>query len=149
MSSTTGVNVEPILDPVEEIERRGFSRYDVFRDWVDLMLAALQRDDDTYLETLGRYDRDGTHDRERGERVPDLFASAFSELMAARTRRGEMTIADPACGSGDCSFLPLAIRTRRRSASGRTQTSSVRRWPRSTSASSTSTGRWSGAIRSP
>ena len=80
MSSTVGVDVEGILDPLETIEHRGFGRYDVFRDWIDLMLSALQRDDDAYLDTLGRYDRDGN--RDRGERVPDLFATAFSELMA-------------------------------------------------------------------
>ena len=52
----------------------------MFRDWIDLMLSALQRDDDAYLDTPSRYDRDG--DRNRGERVPDLFATVFSELMA-------------------------------------------------------------------
>ena len=81
MSNTVGVDVKGILDPLETIERRGFGRYDVFRDWIELMLSALQRDDDTYLDILGRYDRDG--DRDRGERIPDLFATAFAELMAA------------------------------------------------------------------
>ena len=52
MSSTVGVDIEGILDPLETIERRGFGRYDVFRDWVDLMLSALQRDDDAYQEML-------------------------------------------------------------------------------------------------
>ena len=51
MSNT--FDVERILDPLETIGRRGFGRYDVFRDWVDLMLSALQRDEDAYLETLG------------------------------------------------------------------------------------------------
>ena len=44
------------------------------------MLSALQRDDDAYLDTLGRYDR--------GEHVPDLFATAFSELMVAMNETG-------------------------------------------------------------
>lgn len=83
MSSTVGVDVEAILDPLETIERRGFGRYDVFRDWVDLMLSALQRDDDAYLDTLDRYDRD------RGERIPDLFVTAFSELMATMDETGQ------------------------------------------------------------
>ena len=42
MRSTTGVDVEEVLDPLETIERRGFGRYDVFCDWIDLMLSALQ-----------------------------------------------------------------------------------------------------------
>ena len=85
MGST--IDVEAILDPLETIERRGFGRYDVFRDWIDLMLSALQRDDGAYHETLDRYDRDG--DRDRGERVPDLFATAFSELMATMDETGQ------------------------------------------------------------
>ena len=84
MSSAVGIVIKPILDPLEAIERRGFGRYDVFRDWIDLMLSALQRDDDAYLDTLSRYDRDG----HRGERIPDLFATAFSELMAAMEETG-------------------------------------------------------------
>ena len=54
MSSAVGVDVKLILNPLEEIGRRGFSRYNIFRDWIDLMLSALQRDDDAYLETLSR-----------------------------------------------------------------------------------------------
>ena len=92
MSSAVGVDVEPILDPLEEIERRGFSHYDVFRDWIGLMLSALQRDDDAYLDTLSRYDRDG--DRDRGECVPDLFATALSELMAAIDETGRDVLGD-------------------------------------------------------
>ena len=87
MSSTVGVDVEEILDPLETIQRRGFSRYDVFRDWIDLILSALQRDDDAYLDTLSRYDRDDDYDQ--GERVPDLFATAFLELMSAMNETGQ------------------------------------------------------------
>lgn len=78
-----GVNVDtkPILDPLETITSRGFGRYDVFRDWVELMLASLQRDDDTYLDILAGYDRG--HDRDEGSRNADLFSIAFGELMAA------------------------------------------------------------------
>lgn len=73
--------VDGILDPLETIAGRGFSRYDVFRDWVRLMLCALQRDDDPYLEIIDEYDRG--RDRDHGERNADLFALAFGELMDA------------------------------------------------------------------
>ena len=85
MSSAVGVDVQLILDLLETIKHREFDRYDVFHDWIDLMLSALQRDD-AYLETLSRYDRGGDHDR--GKRVPDLFATGFSELMAAMDETG-------------------------------------------------------------
>lgn len=74
-------DVSPVIKPLEVIESRGFGGYDVFRDWVRLMLAALQRDDDTYLDILDGYDRG--HDREVGERNADLFSKAFGELMSA------------------------------------------------------------------
>lgn len=81
------VDTDRVLDPLESVASRGFSRYDVFRDWVTLMLAALQRDDDTYLDVLEGYDRG--RDRDRGERNADLFATAFGELQdeMARTNR--------------------------------------------------------------
>ena len=87
MSSTVDVDVKGILDPLETIERRGFGRYDVFRDWGNLLLSALQRDDDAYLDTLDRYDCDS--DRDRGDRIPDLFATAFAELMAMMDETGQ------------------------------------------------------------
>lgn len=78
---TDDVDLTPVLTPLETIQRRGFNQYDVFRDWVELILAALQRDDDQYLAILEDYDRDREYDR--GDRVPDLFAEAFGELQAA------------------------------------------------------------------
>lgn len=83
MAQSTQTDVQPVLAPLETIAGRGFSRYDVFRDWTRLMLAALQRDDDTYLGILDDYDRDTGRERKRGARVADLFSEAFGELMAA------------------------------------------------------------------
>lgn len=65
--------------PLETIAGRGFVTYGVFRDWTELMLAALQDDDETYLDVLEEYDRG--RDRDRGERNADLFAQAFGELQ--------------------------------------------------------------------
>ena len=74
-------HVNAVLAPLERIESSGFGRYDVFRDWVRLMLAAIQRDDDRYLDILDDWDRG--RDRDRGDRVPDLFSEAFGKLMEA------------------------------------------------------------------
>jgi len=73
------IDVKPVLDPLREIESRGYNRYNVFRDWVSLMLYALQRKDDPYLDILEDYDRG--RDRDRGNRTPDLFSEAYGELM--------------------------------------------------------------------
>lgn len=75
------VPVDDVVEPLETIVRRGFSEYDVFRDWTELMLAALQDDDETYLDILEEYDRGA--DRDRGNRNADLFAEAFGELQRA------------------------------------------------------------------
>lgn len=49
----------------------------MFRDWLDLMLYALQRRDDPYLEIVNQY----SNDRPDGEREADYFAEAFSQLQ--------------------------------------------------------------------
>lgn len=71
---------DAVLKPLTEITRHGYSRFDVFRDWTRLMVHALDRDDDAYLDVLDRY-TGGAHDR--GDRPADLFAAAFGELRAA------------------------------------------------------------------
>jgi len=69
-----------------------------------LMLAALQRDDDTYLDILDDYDRG--RDRSRGDRAADLFSEAFAELLAEmeRTNRDVLGDAYEAFGMQDDSF---------------------------------------------
>lgn len=76
---TDDVDLDPVLTPLDETRRQGHNRYDVFHDWVQLMLAALQRDDDEYLDILDEYDRG--RDRGRGDRPADLFTEAFGELQ--------------------------------------------------------------------
>jgi len=80
------VPTDDVLAPLETIAGRGFSAYNVFRDWTELMLAALQKDDETYLDVLEEYDRG--KDRDRGERNADLFAQAFGELQATMRETG-------------------------------------------------------------
>lgn len=66
-----------ILKELTAIVHRGYNTHDVFRDWLDLMVYALQRDDDNYLKIVHRY-----HNQEpQGEREIDRFANAFGLLM--------------------------------------------------------------------
>lgn len=69
--------VDPIIERLEEIERHERSRYDVFTDWVDLMLYSLQGDDEHYLDFVDKYD----NDRPEGERAVDLYSQAFGNLQ--------------------------------------------------------------------
>lgn len=69
--------VEPVVQNLEAVERLGHSRYDVFTDWVDLMLYSLQRDDENYLDIVDKYD----NDLPEGERPVDRYSEAFGELQ--------------------------------------------------------------------
>jgi hypothetical protein len=51
--------------------------YTVFEDWLDLMLYALERDDEQYLEVVEKYDNEA----ERGNREIDYFTEAFGQLQ--------------------------------------------------------------------
>lgn len=65
-----------ILKPLDRIASRGYHISSVFRDWVALMLYALCRQEEYYLEVMGRY----KNDAEPGKREADYFASAFAGL---------------------------------------------------------------------
>lgn len=75
------IDIDSVLDPLREIESRGFGRYNLYRDWVELMLYSLQREDDPYLDILDDYDHGNDYDQ--GDRPADLFAEAFGELLSA------------------------------------------------------------------
>lgn len=60
---------------LNEISSKGYNIGSVFRDWVSLMLFSLAKEEEMYLEIMGRYRNDGK------PREADLFARAFSELM--------------------------------------------------------------------
>lgn len=69
--------VEPVVEKLEQIERYGHSRYDIFNDWVDLMLYSLQGDDENYLSIVDKYN----DDQPNGQRPADLYSQAFGELQ--------------------------------------------------------------------
>lgn len=66
-----------MVQNLKEVERLGHARYDVFTDWIDLMLSSLQRDDENYLDIVDRYD----NERPEGEHPADLYSQAFGELQ--------------------------------------------------------------------
>ena len=75
------VDTDPIVSMLNQIQQRGHSAYTIFEDWVDLMLYALQRRDDPYLEIIDDYSEPRDMDHPRGERTIDLFANAFGQLQ--------------------------------------------------------------------
>lgn len=72
-----------IVDELESIVRCGYSFPVVFQDWLELMVCALIRDDERYLEVMGRYKND---DKEIGSRPADFFKNAFHALMDAMSK---------------------------------------------------------------
>lgn len=70
-----------IVSTLNQIHRRGHSAGKLFRDWLDLMLFALQRRDDPYLEVVDKYSDDRDMNHPEGERTIDLFSKAFGQLQ--------------------------------------------------------------------
>jgi type I restriction-modification system DNA methylase subunit len=73
--------VEPILEKLERIEGQGRSRYEIFSDWVDLMLYSLEGNDESYLEIVEKYN----NGLSQGRRPIDLYGQAFGELKRGLT----------------------------------------------------------------
>lgn len=77
--------MKEILSTLQKILKRGYTHYNVFNDWLDLMLYALQRDDPPYLEIVKKY----KNDRANGEREIDYFAHAFAELQVEMSKTND------------------------------------------------------------
>jgi len=69
--------VKDILKCLEAILRHGYSSFTIFNDWLDLMLYALQQDDEHYLEIVKEY----KNDQPNGNREIDYFCKAFALLQ--------------------------------------------------------------------
>lgn len=79
-----------ILKELEIIVHQGYNTHDVFRDWLDLMVYALQRDDDNYLKVVRRY----RNDKPQGEREIDHFANAFCLLLKHMQQTNEEVLGE-------------------------------------------------------
>lgn len=78
------------MKELEAIVHQGYNTHDVFRDWLDIMVYALQRDDDNYLKIVHRY----RNDKPQGQREIDHFANAFGLLMKHMEATNEEVLGD-------------------------------------------------------
>lgn len=79
-----------VATPLRTISQGGYGHRQVFDDWVAATLAALCRDDETYLEHIGRYPNDGG----RGDREADHFAEATGLLFKATAEHQRDVLGD-------------------------------------------------------
>jgi hypothetical protein len=77
--------MKSLMDTLMKVLNRGYNSYDIFNDWLDLMLYALQREDERYLEIVRRY----KNTAKQGEREIDYFAQTFAELQLEMMRTNE------------------------------------------------------------
>lgn len=82
--------MKEILQQLEAILRLGHSSYTIFIDWLDIMLFALQEDDEHYLEIVHRY----RNDKPTGEREIDYFCKAFALLQVEMRKTNEDVLGD-------------------------------------------------------
>jgi len=76
--------MKEILETLEKVSYSN-SRYQVFEDWLDLMLDAMQEKNDEYLKIVKKYDNTG----EKGKRPIDYFSQAFGLLMKEMSEKNE------------------------------------------------------------
>jgi hypothetical protein len=77
--------MKELLRCLENILSYGYSTYNIFEDFLDLMIYALQRDDPHYLEIVKRY----KNDKPQGEREIDYFCQAFALLQIEMKKTNE------------------------------------------------------------
>ncbi len=80
--------IKEIIKHLERVTSRGHNHYQVFDDWLNLMLYALMRDDEKYLKIVKRYRNEGEN------REIDHFKSAFHELMSGMVIDSEELLGD-------------------------------------------------------
>lgn len=83
-------NIKRILKPLDSIASRGHHISSVFRDFISLALYALCREEELYLEVMGRY----KNDRPKGKREADYFAHALSELLIVTSEENHDVLGD-------------------------------------------------------
>jgi type I restriction-modification system DNA methylase subunit len=82
MSYLDDTYTKPVLDSLNDVRQQtghGWSR--VFRDWIDIVFASLQRDDDSHGKMADRYEND--FDKETTQTAFRAYSEAFANLLAA------------------------------------------------------------------
>lgn len=82
--------MKSITNHLKSIATKGYDMGTVFRDWISLMLYALSKDEDLYMEVMNRYRNEG----DKGSREADLFAKAFSELLIEMKKENHDILGD-------------------------------------------------------
>jgi hypothetical protein len=77
--------IQPITAELNKINSRGYSRYGIFDDWLDLMIYAFTGNDEEYLKIVRKY----KNDYSEGQREIDYFKNALCLLMAGMARTNE------------------------------------------------------------
>jgi hypothetical protein len=80
-TAPSDATLDRILDPLRTVIDSGRTDYRVFDDWVSLMLASIQGDEQAYLDIADAYDREAL----------DAFARAFGRLVR-ETRETELDV---------------------------------------------------------
>ena len=86
----TNEKIKEVIKNLEKITRDGHSHYEIFDDWLYLMIYALMRDDEKYLKIVKKYGSEG----KIGERSIDFFKNAFHELMAGMKKENYELLGD-------------------------------------------------------
>ena len=81
--------MKSVTKHLNQIASKGYNIGTVFRDWVSLMLFALAKEEDLYMEVMNRYRNEGTENREA-----DLFAKAFAELQIEMRKENHDVLGD-------------------------------------------------------
>lgn len=82
MSDHDSSYAKPVLDSLSDIRQQtGHARSHVFSDWIDIVFATLQRDDDSHGEMVNRYEGDFGEDTTRS--VFEGYSEAFAHLLEA------------------------------------------------------------------
>jgi hypothetical protein len=82
--------MQDILKELEHIVAMGYSAYGIFEDWLELMLTALQRNDEEYLKIVHKY----RNTAKTSEREIDYFCAAFGRLLVHMKRTNEETLGE-------------------------------------------------------
>lgn len=80
--------MKTITKHLDSIASKGYHIGQVFRDWVSLMLFALAKEEDMYMEIMNRYRNDGK------ETEASLFAKAFADLQNEMSKENHDVLGD-------------------------------------------------------
>lgn len=82
--------LEPVVEKLDGILAQGYSSRQVFKDWLELILASLSQNEEQYQAIADRY----ADSPDRHENPLELFAAAFGELVVVSEDAGVEVLGD-------------------------------------------------------